>query len=428
MTARFTQLLARVPVTVRLYLVALATIGLVVACDRVALTAPTGSTVTLTIDRNVLPLNGQTTLRAVVIESAGTPVHNGTVVNFSATLGNIAPMQVETQNGIATTTFNAGSISGTSNIRAYSGGAVSSNSSAGGLEVKIGAAAAGSVAVSATPPSVSQSGGTVTIAALVMDGNNNPLPGASVLFSATNGTLSAATAISDDNGVAKVTLTTQSTSTVTATVGGSSARVDVIVSTAPTITIGDVSPTSPVAGQPVAFTVTVTSGGSGNNTPRQVQLLDVAFGDGARETRSNVTGSVGFTHSYQRPGGYTITATATDVSNNTGIASKAIVIGFPPQPTVTLTASSNTVSLSSNTSPGLVTFTLNASTASGNPPIRSVRLTAQDGSVIYTNSGPVTNVAVPYKFTAPGTFTFTLTATDANGETATTSTVVFVTS
>jgi adhesin/invasin len=413
--------------TGRLYAIAFVTVAAVVAfdvaCDRIALTAPTGSTVTLTVDRNVLPLNGQTTLRAVVIESAGTPVQNGTMVTFSSTLGSISPQSVETANGIATATFNAGSISGSSFIRAFSGGAVSANGSAGGIEVKIGAAAAGSVAISATPPSVSQSGGTVTISALVMDGNNNPLPGAGVLFSATNGTLSASTAVSDESGIARVTLTTQSTSTVTATVGGSSAHVDVIVSTAPTITI--TAPDTAVAGTPVAVSITVTTGGSGNATPRQVQLLDVNYGDGTHDTRSNVTGSVGLTHTYTRQGGYTITATATDVSNNTGIASKGIVVSFAPQPTVTISASPNPVSRT-GADKGVTVFTVTATADSSGAPVRSVRVTAQNGAVIYSNSGPVSSAQIPYRFTEDGTFTFTVTATDANGETATASTVVFV--
>ncbi len=85
-------------------------------------------------------------MRAIVIESAGTPVHNGTQVVFSTTLGTFTPPEVETLNGVATTIFQAGSISGTTRINAYSGGTStgSGNSSSGGVEVKIGAAAAGS--------------------------------------------------------------------------------------------------------------------------------------------------------------------------------------------------------------------------------------------------------------------------------------------
>lgn len=412
------------PVTVRLYALALATIAVVVACERVPLTSPTGSTIALTVDQNTLPLNGQATVRAIVTESGGTPVHNGTQVNFSSSLGTFNPLSAETVGGVATTTFLAGQISGTTRINAYSGGASTGagNSSGNGVEVKIGAAAAGSVAVSATPPSVSQSGGTVTISALVMDANNNPLPGASVLFSATTGTLSASTALSDSTGVAKVTLTTQSTATVTAFVGSARASVDVVVSAAPSVQIVDVSAT-PTAGQPVTFNVTVSTGGAGaNSTPRQVQTLEVEFGDGQREVRTNVGGSVGFTHTYQTAGGYTITARATDVSGNTGIASRGIVVGFPAQPTVALSAAPNPVTAADQ---GRTTFTVNPTAASSGAPIRTVRVTLQDGTTIFTSSSAGSQ-QFSYQFGGAGTYTATATVTDAAGNTGSTSTVVTV--
>lgn len=419
-------------VTLRLYVIALATIAVVaIACERVPLTSPTGSTISLTVDQTTLPLNGQATVRAVVIESAGTPVHNGTQVVFVSPLGSFNPPAAETIGGVATSTFFAGSVSGTTRINAFSGGTStgSGNSSGGGVEVKIGAAAAGSLTLTASPPSVSQSGGTVTVAATVFDANGNALPGINVNFSSTNGVLTPTSATTDSAGVARVQLATTSTATVTATAGSAPPReVTVTASAAPNVQIGDPNPASPAAGQPVAFTVTVTTGGTGNATPRQVQTLDVNFGDGTRETRSNVTGSAGFTHIYQNPGGYTITATATDVGNNTGVSSKSIVVGFPAQPTASISASPNPVSMS-GTAQGVVILDVTAapSSAPGAAPIRDVRVTAQDGSVIFQNSGPVNGADVPYRFSAPGTYTFRVTATDANGQTATNSTVVFVT-
>ena len=46
---------------------------LTVACQRVALLAPNGSTITLTSFATTLPFNGTTSLIAQVIEPAGTP-------------------------------------------------------------------------------------------------------------------------------------------------------------------------------------------------------------------------------------------------------------------------------------------------------------------------------------------------------------------
>src|SRR5215216_5409650 len=100
-------------VMTRLWLLAVFTCVIVVACDRVPLTAPTNSTISVTIDQGTLPLNGQAQVRAIVIESGGTPVHNGTEVSFSTTLGTFNPPSATTVNGVATSTFFAGGISGT---------------------------------------------------------------------------------------------------------------------------------------------------------------------------------------------------------------------------------------------------------------------------------------------------------------------------
>src|SRR5687768_13025054 len=306
--------------TTRLSFVAVLSVIAVMACDSMPLTSPTGSTISLSIDRNVLPLNGQATLRAVVTESSGTAVHNGTMVTFQPAIGTTSPPEAATVNGVATVTFLAGSISGTGFIHAFSGGARtgSGNSSSGGVEVKIGAAAAGGISVSATPSSVSQSGGTVTISALVMDPSNNPLPGVSVLFTASNGVLGSTTALSDANGIARTTLSTTQTATVTASAGTAKGEVVVTASPAPSVSIG--APDTAIVGVPVPVTITPT--GSGNSSPRQLSTVVVNFGDGASQTLTNITGTSGVTHTYTRTGGFTISATATDVAGNTGITSK----------------------------------------------------------------------------------------------------------
>lgn len=366
----------------RLFAVAVLTISIVVACDRVNLTAPTGSTVSISVDKSVLPLGGQATVTAVVTESAGTPVHNGTVVTFQTTVGSLNPPDAKTMNGVATTTFLAGSSSGTATIHAFSGGARtgSGNASGSGVTVRIGAAAAaGTISMSASPSSVSQSGGTVTITALVFDDANNPLPGVNVQFVTGTGSLNPTTSTTDGSGVARTQLTTTQTAVVEAFAGAAKGNVRVEVSTAPTVTI-ETSPASPVAGQPVAITVATSSGNT--SAPRQVQTLEVNFGDGTSESRSNVTGSAAFTHTYGREGGYTITARAIDVGGNTGVASRAIVVTPAPLPTVTITPSDSTPDTNET-----VTFTIGASPAPGGPPLQSVTATI-NGEVVYSGTGP----------------------------------------
>jgi hypothetical protein len=380
----------------RVFLAILVTVA-ATACERVALTAPTDSSITILADQSVLPLNGKATVRAIVIEVGGTPVHNGTVVTFTSTLGTVDPVTAQTVNGIATATFNAGGTSGKSTIKAFSGGAVTET----GVDVTIGAAAAKTIALSATPSSVSQSGGTVTVSALVLDESGNALPGVGVNFSADNGQLNPTTAISDSSGVARTLLTTTQTSKVTATAGTATKDVTVTVSSSPTVTVA--APDSGVVGVPVPITVTAASGGA---TPRQIQTLTVDFGDGSIETRSNVAGATAFLHTYQRPGGYTITATATDVGGNTGVGSDAIVVNRTT-PTVTVTPSDTTPTVNQT-----IGFTLSATPGNAGLPIEQLQAFI-DGALVYTTNG--SSGAFSHTFTSTGTYLVEVRATDAAG-------------
>jgi hypothetical protein len=225
--------------------------------------------------------------------------------------------------------------------------------------------------------------------------------------------------LSDASGVARTQVTTTQTSKVTATAGSVSKDVTITVSAAPPVTISDPSPAAPVAGQPVSFTVTTTSGNS--SAPRQIQTLDVNFGDGTSETRSNVTGAAAFTHTYTREGGYTITARAVDTAGNTGLASRAIIVGFAPAPSVTISAAKTTLAVDEAT-----TVTVNPQpSSSGGAPIRSVVVRQNDGTVLYTSSSGGSQ-QFTVSFSSKGARTLIATATDAAGQSATSSIVVTV--
>jgi hypothetical protein len=399
----------------RLIAIAIVTVAVVVACDTVPLTSPTGSTISISIDKNILPINGQATITAVVTEVSGTAVHNGTVVTFQPSIGSVNPPEAKTVNGVATATFLAGALSGSGVIHAFSGPArTGSGNATGGAEVRIGAAAAGAISVSATPPSISQSGGTVTISALVLDAASNTLPGVAVIFSANAGALSASTALTDDNGIARTTLTTTQTTTVTARTGSvTPATVDVVVSAPPSVEV--VTGAGPfTVGVPVAITIDLPTPTA---TTRQIASIVVDFGDGTQQRLTNVTGDVGLTHTYGREGGYTITATASDVGGNTSISSKAIVVNRQQNPTVSLSAPASTTVAT----PIAVAFSATAPAA--NTQIVSARVTLQDGTVIYSGSNANN---FNYKFSGSGTYTLTGTVTDSNGNSASASTTVFV--
>ncbi len=118
------------------------------SCDKLPLTAPTESIITLNVSTTVVPINGTAEIIASVTEPSGTPVHNGTVVTFTSSFGTIEPREAQTHGGKATVRFIGSSQSGTARIGAFSG-----SSRAEEIEILVGAAAAERIAVRADPAS-----------------------------------------------------------------------------------------------------------------------------------------------------------------------------------------------------------------------------------------------------------------------------------
>jgi hypothetical protein len=106
-------------------LVAIAAGGLLAvlaACAGVLFTAPPGTTITLqAAPPSVASDGGVAVITAILIEPAGTPVADGTVVLFTTNIGSIEP-QGKTKNGFARVNFTSDSRSGTAHITAISGG------------------------------------------------------------------------------------------------------------------------------------------------------------------------------------------------------------------------------------------------------------------------------------------------------------------
>lgn len=302
-----------------------------VGCEKVPLTAPAGTVITLVASTNVLPINGTTDLTAVLIEngsastggggagggttttsSAGTPVHNGTLVTFTTSLGRIEPAEARTSNGRVTVKLIADGRSGTATITAFSGG------SSEALEVDIGAAAAATVTVSASPASVPANGGTVTISASVDDESGNPLLGVPVNFKTTSGTLTPASAVTNEGGIATTSLSTTANATVSATAGGKTGSATVQTRSRSTITI--TSPSDSVfVGAPARFTVTPGSG---------VAMADVEvdFGDGRTQSLGAISSAAVIVHFYEEDGVFPVSVRATDVDGGTAQATGAAAV------------------------------------------------------------------------------------------------------
>jgi len=265
----------------------------VVACDKMPLAAPSGSTVTVRSAETVLPTGGSTDITAYVSEQAGTPVQNGTVVMFSTNLGRLEPAEVQTKNGYAVTKFMAGDIAGEAVIRAASGSTnIGGNDDApNAAKIKVGAAAVETLTVRAVPQFVPFDGGTVQVIATVMGLNNRALPGIPVNFGAAEGTLSESLVLSDGNGEARTLLSLKpvqgvSSVVVTAAAGTKTSTVTITRRPAPAIPKVSLSSTCAAAsknGQSCTFTATVTDT---DDQTRPVKY-DFNFGDDASVSNSS---------------------------------------------------------------------------------------------------------------------------------------------
>jgi adhesin/invasin len=323
----------------------------VAACDKVPLTAPTESTISLFATASSISATGSTDIVATVIESAGTPVQNGTVVTFTTTLGRIDPLDARTQNGKVTVKLSGDGRSGTATITAFSGGAISEQ-----LTLPIGSAAAETVTLRAEPGRLPPGGGSTQIIALVRDAAGNPLPGASVAFSASAGNLSSGVAVTDGNGEARTTLTTGRETTITAAVGSKTAQITLSIDGALELQV-TVTPDPPVAGRSATFSITVRVPTDAN----PVQRVTINFGDG--ESRSVTVPSTGgattIAHTYQSDGTFTVTVTATDTAGNT--QTQQMVVAVQPAPPVTVSVTGDTTL----TVGQIVIFTATASAGTG---------------------------------------------------------------
>lgn len=377
------------------------------ACDKVALLAPTQSTITLSINSTTVAANQTAEVIATVVEQAGTAVHNGTVVTFASSVGTVEPREARTEGGVARATFRAGTQSGTATITATSGSAV------GRLEnVLVGGAAASTVTVRTDPSSVPQTGGVVQVLAVVRDASGNAVPGASVVFTADNGSLGSNSVIADQNGEARTTLNTNRQTVVRASVAGREGQATVAIVNRPTVGL-TVSSATPAVGVPVSFTI--TPGTVTNGNPVQSMTFDPGDGSGVRNLG---TGTTTVSHTYSSAGSYTATVTIVDTS------------GLRDQNSIVVTAQRSTPSVSITPSPTTattnspITFSITSTAGTGGPPIQSVLVTFPDG--ISRTIGPGSQT-LSRSFAAPGTYVVTARAIDQAGTPTEATTSVIIT-
>jgi PKD repeat protein len=365
------------------------------ACDQVPLLAPTGSTVTLTSSQIVLGVSETAELTAFIVENGGTPVHNGTLVVFTTTLGQLDLTEARTNNGRASVRLSANGSSGVARVTASSGGARSE-----ALEITVGAAAADTVSLSATPGTIPATGGSVVLLATVRGTGGQGLAGIPVTFSATTGSLNPSTVVTDSLGEARSTLTSNQESRVTAR-AGTKVSSEVVVGVRPATGLTVTPPaTAPLAG--AVTTITVAPIG----TNAVVRNVVVDFGDGSSTPLGTIVASTTVPHAYQSSGTYSVRATGID-ANGEAVSGSTSIIVLPSAPiNVNLTATPNPATVGAQ-------VTLTAVVTPANTPVERYVWNFGDGTPVSSTSGNITT----HGFAAIGTYTVTVSATTTDGTT-----------
>jgi hypothetical protein len=383
------------------------------ACDRVPLLAPAGTAITLIAATNNLAVNGSTDITAVLIEGAqaggedggtingvGTPVHNGTVVSFTTTLGRIEPAEASTTNGQAKVKLIGDGRSGVATITAFSGGSSQT------LEINIGSAGAVRVIVTASPQSLPPGGGTALIQARVEDQQGNGLLGVPVSFKTTAGTLSATSAVTNEAGLASTTIQTTAAATVTASAGGGtegslSGEIELVIG--PRTTISITAPATAAVSTPASFGINVSS--TGGPAAAVVTDATINFGDGTSTPLGTlIGGSVNETviHLFASSGIKTVTVTGKDAEGNT--VSRSTQVAVAPL-TATGTANPGSTTLGTPVSFTIVVAPLGAS-------IERYEWDFGDGTSATTSGGTISHL-----YGSKGTKTINVTVVPTVGAT-----------
>jgi hypothetical protein len=173
------------------------------ACDSASPVAPAGTLLSISASPSEITANGTSTIRVTALRANGTPINPGTIVRLDSTLGTIEDQVEINDNGTALATLRGDGRIGTATVTARAGSAETAT-----VEVQIGEVAS-NVSLQATPSSIPETGGSVTLLAVVRNEEGQPLPGVSVNFTTEVGRLASGGAFltTDSQGQATDRLT-----------------------------------------------------------------------------------------------------------------------------------------------------------------------------------------------------------------------------
>ena len=401
---------------------------LAAGCEKAQLLAPTSSTISISAASRILPLNGTTEITATLLESGGTTVQNGTTVRVSTTLGTVNPVEVETRNGIAMTTFSAGSASGIAEVRAISGAATGGTTNTNLVQITIGAAAISTVTIRANPGNVGPAGGTVTLIASVVTDTGRGVEGVPVRFNTDGGSLSASTVTSDSAGEARVTLTTNRSTVVSATSGSkTSSNLTVTVRSGPALTFtcaptsgtGNCSAVQAAANNTATVVFTIAKATDSSN----LATASIDFGDGTSQSLGPLASSTTVSHAYAGPSSsaprtFTAVVTATDINGERTSATTTVTVTARIERTpinVALSATCGTATVQGQRCEFTATVTGGGEGGTGNAAIQTYEWDFGDSSDDVTTSGNITS----HVYTSDGRYTVVVTARTPDSRTGT---------
>jgi len=348
---------------------------------------------TLTVASSVatLPPDGTTAVITVTATDKNNVAVSGAAVTFSTSAGTLAVVSGTTDSsGRATATLSARGVAAATVITITA----TSGAITGKTTVTV-ASSQQTLTLSTSVPQIPSAPGSTPaiIKALVVDSNNNVVPGALVTFQATSGALTVTQATTDATGTATATLSAGTSAqnriiTVTAASGSSNSTIQISV-IGTTLTLS--GPTSLVQGNPGTYIATLTDSG-GTGIAGQAIALTSALGN-TLAPASVTTGSQGtatFTLTATTAGNDTITASA-----YAGTATSTEKVSISNQSfTLTAPAANATIAVGqANAVPVTVTWVAGGVGQTGTVNFSASRGTVSPSSIAVTNgtmAGPVT--------------------------------------
>jgi hypothetical protein len=286
------------------------------ACESSPLVAPIASTITISAPAGALPPGGTTEVSAYVVEEAGTPVHDGTVVRFTASLGRVEPAEAETHNGIARTTFTAGNAIGTARITAMSGGAEAAE--AGNVvEIQIASTPTATIGLAVTPTTATV-GQPVRLTVTPTISTNGQTPRVVVTWG--DGTTTDLGAVASARDVTHV-YNAAGTYTITATAtseGTSSSSTTVTIGAAAPVAVNAAATSATTFARctPVTLTATATLP-TGDTTPIARYDWTIRSNTDSENENTSTTGNV-LVRVFRTPGTKTVTVQAVTTDGRQG--------------------------------------------------------------------------------------------------------------